>query len=204
RGRRARRAAAGDGGLALGGGPRADHARERRVHDLIDARAQQAPHAIAVSCGGRSLDYARLKAGSDALAQRLRACGIGAGDFVAVRLDRSTALVVGLLAVLKAGAAYVPLDPDDPAERAAQMLGERRAAALVIRAALAAGAHALARRVAADGAPAVVALDDAADADARAADGARAAAIAAARQAAARRARAARAAPPPPPPSPPL
>ncbi|MHA7495548.1 non-ribosomal peptide synthetase, partial [Burkholderia pseudomallei] len=180
--------------LALGRGPRADHARERRVHDLIDARAQQAPHAIAVSCGGRSLDYARLKADSDALAQRLRACGIGAGDFVAVRLDRSTALVVGLLAVLKAGAAYVPLDPDYPDDWAAQMLGDCRPAAILTRAALAAGAHALARRVAADGPPAVIALDDAADADTHAADGARAAAIAAARQAAASRAHAARAA----------
>ncbi|MBU9213786.1 amino acid adenylation domain-containing protein [Burkholderia gladioli] len=134
--------------LARGQGPQGRLPAERHVHEWIDARAARAPRAIALSCGDRSLDYARLVRDSDALAARLRRHGIGAGQAVAVRLERSIELVVSLLAVWKTGAAYVPLDPTYPDDWTEAILRDCRPAALLTQAALAAGTEALMRRVA--------------------------------------------------------
>jgi amino acid adenylation domain-containing protein len=102
----------------------ADFPAARCIHDLISAQAALTPHAIAVVCGAERLSYAELLDRADRLAASLQAMGIGADDLVALYLTRSATLIVALLAVLKAGAAYVPLDPDHPAQRTALILND--------------------------------------------------------------------------------
>ncbi len=92
------------------------------VAALFAAQAARTPGATAVVDGGRSLTYAELDARAGGLARALRARGVAAGDRVAVLVPRSLELVVAELAVLRAGAAYVPIDPETPAERMAFMV----------------------------------------------------------------------------------
>ena len=97
------------------------------VHGLVERRAAAAPDAVALVVPGpdrRETTYAELDAAADAVARRLRALGAGPGTRVAVCVPRSAELVVALLGVLKSGAAYVPLDPEYPAERLASMLAD--------------------------------------------------------------------------------
>ncbi|MBE1533909.1 non-ribosomal peptide synthetase [Actinomadura algeriensis] len=84
---------------------------------LFAAQAARTPAATAVIDGARTLDYAALDRRADRIARLLRAAGTRRGDLVGVRLRRGPDLVAALLGVWKAGAAYVPLDPDHPAER---------------------------------------------------------------------------------------
>ncbi|OQR64292.1 non-ribosomal peptide synthetase [Streptomyces maremycinicus] len=88
----------------------------------IEAQAARTPDATALVYGAESLTYAELDARANRLAHHLQALGAGPGTTVAVSVPRSTELIVALLAVLKAGAAYLPLDPDYPAPRLAYML----------------------------------------------------------------------------------
>ncbi|MFI9237311.1 AMP-binding protein [Streptomyces sp. NPDC053079] len=91
------------------------------VHQMVTRQARLRPDAPAVVCGGRTLTYGDLDRRSSDLAGLLRARGAGPGTRVGVCLSRSPELVVALLAVMKSGAAYVPLDPLYPAERIAYM-----------------------------------------------------------------------------------
>ncbi|MFE3946037.1 amino acid adenylation domain-containing protein [Streptomyces sp. NPDC059118] len=99
--------------------------------DLFEAQVVRSPGAVAVVHEGESLSYAELNARANRLAHLLVAEGVGPEDLVAVCLPRSVDLVVALLAVVKAGAAYLPLDPDYPVERLATTLADSRPAALV-------------------------------------------------------------------------
>ncbi|TDD77939.1 non-ribosomal peptide synthetase, partial [Actinomadura rubrisoli] len=101
--------------------------------ERLDAQAVRTPGAVAVRFAGQNLTYADLHGRADALAAELRAHGAGPGRIVAVALPRSLDLMVALLAVLKAGAAYLPLDPDDPAARRADLLSDAAPAALLAR-----------------------------------------------------------------------
>uniref|UniRef100_A0AAU3H0S3 Non-ribosomal peptide synthase/polyketide synthase n=1 Tax=Streptomyces sp. NBC_01401 TaxID=2903854 RepID=A0AAU3H0S3_9ACTN len=101
------------------------------VPDLFAARAAAHPGATAVTHDGNSLTYAELDAGSNRLARHLVACGAGPGARVAVSLDRAPGLVVALLAVMKAGAAYLPLDPAYPAARIDALLTDAAPALLL-------------------------------------------------------------------------
>ncbi|HEV7508320.1 MAG TPA: amino acid adenylation domain-containing protein [Thermoanaerobaculia bacterium] len=96
---------------------------------LFAAQAGCTPHATAVVCGGESLTYGELEARANQLARALLRRGLRPEQPVGVALERSLSLVVSLLAVVKAGCAYVPLDPALPAERleylCADALGER-------------------------------------------------------------------------------
>ncbi|OLF53508.1 non-ribosomal peptide synthetase [Pseudomonas chlororaphis] len=92
------------------------------VHRRIEARAAATPHALAAVCLEQSLSYAELNARANALAHHLRTLGVGPDERVAIVARRGLETLVGLLAILKAGAAYVPVDPAHPAERIAYLL----------------------------------------------------------------------------------
>ncbi|GGS84073.1 hypothetical protein GCM10010156_48430 [Planobispora rosea] len=125
--------------LAAGHGPATPYPR-RPLHELVAEQAARTPDAPAVVAGGASgtvtLTYARLEERADALARRLRQRGVRAQTPVAVCLPRDPDLIVALLAVLKAGGCYVPLDPDYPAERLRFMLADSGATLLLTRSTL--------------------------------------------------------------------
>ena len=101
------------------------------VHVLIAQQAARTPRAAAVVVGDQPLSYGELNAQANRLAHYLRSRGVGPEVLVGVCMERSPALVVGLLAVLKAGGAFVPLDPEYPPDRLAYML-EDTAAPIVL------------------------------------------------------------------------
>ncbi|MGC9742560.1 AMP-binding protein [Pseudomonas capeferrum] len=106
------------------------------VHALVEARAAATPDATAVSQPGMALSYGDLNLRANRLAHQLIARGVRCGDRVALCLGRSAERVIGLLAVLKAGAAYVPVDPSYPAERIAYLLADSAPALVLSEAAI--------------------------------------------------------------------
>ena len=103
--------------IALGQGAAAPFPRDCGLPALLEEQARRTPDATAVVCAGRALSFGELDAAANQLAQELAARGHGSGARIGVMLQRSTDLVVALLAVLKSGAAYVPLDPFYPPAR---------------------------------------------------------------------------------------
>ncbi|KQQ75662.1 hypothetical protein ASF73_07645 [Xanthomonas sp. Leaf131] len=101
------------------------------LHQLFEAQVQRSPDAIAVELDARSLSYAELDAQANQLAHHLRSLGVGPECRVALCLQRSVEMVIGLLGILKAGAAYVPLDPEYPSERLAYMLADSQPLAVL-------------------------------------------------------------------------
>ncbi|HEX3552406.1 MAG TPA: amino acid adenylation domain-containing protein, partial [Thermoanaerobaculia bacterium] len=98
---------------------------------LLAAQAERAPDSIVLSFGGEELSYRELDARSNRLARHLVGLGVGPEVVVAVCLERSFEMVTALLAVLKAGGAYLPIDPDYPAERQGLMLADSGAPLLI-------------------------------------------------------------------------
>src|SRR5262249_49243201 len=92
------------------------------VHELFVQQAEYMPGGVAVIFEATQLDYRELNERANKLAHRLRTLGVGAEQVVGVMLERSPEMIVGVLAVLKAGGAYMPLDPEYPQERLAFML----------------------------------------------------------------------------------
>jgi amino acid adenylation domain-containing protein len=129
-------------------------AREAPLPALFAEVVRARPHAEAVAWAGEQLSYAEIDARANRLAHHLRGVGVRPGDRVGLSLERSAELVTAMLAVLKAGASYVPLDPAYPAERRAFMRRDAGLAALLVARAGEAG-------VAADERARVVALDEA-------------------------------------------
>ncbi|MEV6328793.1 amino acid adenylation domain-containing protein [Streptomyces sp. NPDC051909] len=103
------------------------------VHELISEQADRTPDLTAVSFGGDRLGYRQLDRRSNRFARLLLRRGIGRGDLVAVQLDRCLELPVVLLGVMKAGAAYLPVDPQSPASRRDLILAESGAKLMVTR-----------------------------------------------------------------------
>src|SRR5262245_44598963 len=101
------------------------------VQDLFEAQVGRTPQAVAVMCGEERLTYRELNGRANRLAHRLRRLGVGPDVLVGLCTKRSPEMVVGLLGVLKAGGAYLPLDPAYPEERLAFMLQDARAAVLL-------------------------------------------------------------------------
>ncbi|TRX03275.1 amino acid adenylation domain-containing protein, partial [Candidatus Methylobacter oryzae] len=98
-----------------------DYPRNSTVHSIFEAVARQQPQAPALVYRERRLSYAELNAQANRLAHRLRAQGAGPEHRVALCIRRSPEMVLGILAILKAGAVYVPVDPAYPKERVAYL-----------------------------------------------------------------------------------
>ncbi|GAA3708023.1 amino acid adenylation domain-containing protein [Streptomyces tremellae] len=109
------------------------------LHRLVEEQAGRTPDAVAVETEDTSLTYRELVVQAHALAAHLRARGVVDGDVVGVHDERSPELVVGLLAVLAAGAAYLPLDPELPASRLRFQIEDSGARHVLTRSAFAAG-----------------------------------------------------------------
>ncbi len=101
------------------------------LHELFEHQADARPDATALVCAGARMSYGDLERRSNQLARLLRQRGVRRGDCVALWLPRSMEVLVALLGILKAGAAYVPLDPEYPADRVAFVLADCRARAVV-------------------------------------------------------------------------
>jgi len=101
------------------------------AHELFEEQAARTPRAVALSFEERQIKYGELNDMADAVARHLRELGVGPEVIVAICMERSTAMVAGLLGILKAGGAYLPLDPSYPDERLAFMLQDSKAAVLI-------------------------------------------------------------------------
>jgi amino acid adenylation domain-containing protein len=101
------------------------------LHELFAAQAERTPEAEAAVYEGTSLTYRELDRRANQLARHLRRLGVGPESLVGVAVERSLELVVGLLGVLKAGGAYLPLDPSYPADRLAFMVDDARVPVLL-------------------------------------------------------------------------
>lgn len=101
------------------------------VHQLVSEHARSAPESLALSCGNSSVTYAELDRRANQLARVLQSMGVGPDLVVGLYLNRSIAMVVGALATLKAGGAYLPMDPSSPTERIKLLLDDAKAAVLV-------------------------------------------------------------------------
>ncbi len=104
----------------------AEYPKDLCLHQLFERQVEQTPDAVAIVDREQSLSYAELNRRANRMAHRLQAAGVGTGDLVAICVERSAGLIAGLLAILKAGAGYVPLDPRSPRERLALMMDDAR------------------------------------------------------------------------------
>lgn len=112
------------------------YAKDRCVHQLFEARAAQTPNAVAAVFEGRTLTYGELDRRANQLARQLISLGAKPDGLVGICLERSLEMVVGLLGILKAGSAYVPVDPAYPRDRIAYMLENSEAPLLLTQAQL--------------------------------------------------------------------
>ncbi|MFC5743182.1 non-ribosomal peptide synthetase, partial [Dyella tabacisoli] len=99
--------------------------------ELFERQAQATPDTIALVFGQHMLSYAELNRRANQLAHRLIDCGVGSEQLIALAMPRSIELVIALLAILKSGAAYLPVDPAYPPERIAAMLNDARPAGIL-------------------------------------------------------------------------
>ncbi|TFY88193.1 amino acid adenylation domain-containing protein [Pseudomonas nabeulensis] len=99
-----------------------DYNLDQTLHGMFEAQVVRTPDAVAVKAGAQQLTYAQLNQRANQLAHHLLALGVQPDSRVAICVERSLEMVIGLYAILKAGAAYVPLDPSYPPERLAYML----------------------------------------------------------------------------------
>jgi amino acid adenylation domain-containing protein len=128
-----------------------DYPHDVCIHKLLEAQAKQTPDATAVICEGVPLKYSELNERANQLAHYLRAFGIGPDSIVALRVEPSLEMMIGLLATLKSGAAYLSIDPALPPERVNYLLADTQAQVLLTQSSLA--------EPEADASPRVISLD---------------------------------------------
>ena len=114
----------------------AGYPKDLCIHELFEAQVERTPDAIAIEFESQKLTYQELNRRANQLAHHLRGLGVGPQKLVGICVERSLEMVVGLLGILKAGAAYVPLDPAYPRERLEFMLNDAQVAALLTQAKL--------------------------------------------------------------------
>ncbi|TMI50912.1 amino acid adenylation domain-containing protein, partial [Candidatus Bathyarchaeota archaeon] len=107
------------------------------LHEFFEAQVDTRPEATAIIVEGRRITYAEIEQRANRLARYLHNHGIGRGSIVAILLSRSLDAYVSILGTLKAGAAYLPLDPEYPADRISYVLGDSHAETLITTASLA-------------------------------------------------------------------
>jgi amino acid adenylation domain-containing protein len=123
------------------------HPRQILLHEAVSEHAARTPMAIALDCEGETLTYAKLEARANQLAHHLRAAGARPEQPVGLYLERGADMVIGLLAILKAGAAYLPLDPDLPEARLTYLLEDAGVAVVLSRTTLVDGLSKFSGRV---------------------------------------------------------
>jgi len=109
---------------------------ERTVHRLYEKQVRSTPQVTALVHAEQRLSYAELNGAANQLARHLISRGVGPGEVVGICMERGPAMVLGLLGILKAGAAYVPLDPNYPADRLQYMIEDAHPRAVVTEQAL--------------------------------------------------------------------
>ena len=109
-----------------------DYNLEQTIHGLFETQVARTPWAPAVAADEQPLTYAELNARANQLARHLRELGVGPDSRVAICVERGLDMVVGLLAILKAGGGYLPLDPAYPLERLAYMLEDGAPLAVLV------------------------------------------------------------------------
>jgi amino acid adenylation domain-containing protein len=109
----------------------ADYPRTEPLHVILEKTASQFPDKVALVTKQRNVTYRELNESANQLAHTLGNQGIGVGDIVGVVLDRTPELLISLLAILKAGAAYLPIDPEYPQDRIAFMLSDSGASTVI-------------------------------------------------------------------------
>jgi len=110
---------------------RTEYPREKCVHEIFEEQARGKPDNIAIENNNEKLTYRELNYRANQLANYLRDLGVGPEVMVGICMERSFNLVIGLLGILKAGSAYVPIDPEYPQKRTELMLEETKAKVLV-------------------------------------------------------------------------
>lgn len=101
------------------------------VHLLLEAQVERTPDAVAMLFGDRHLTYQELNVQANRLVHHLQKLGVGPEIYVGISMERSLEMVIGLLAILKAGGTYIPLDPTYPRERLAFMLNDAHISVLL-------------------------------------------------------------------------
>lgn len=114
----------------------AEYPQDQLIQQLFEAAVEKHPEAVAISYEGGNLSYSQVNAHANRLAHYLRSIGAGTETLVGILLDRSPQTLIAMLGVLKAGAAFVPLDPSYPRERLAFMVEDAQFKILVTRQAL--------------------------------------------------------------------
>lgn len=109
-----------------------EYARDVAISRLVELQVLRTPQAVAVLCGATAIQYAELNRRANRLARELRERGAGPSHLVGLFVERSVEMVIGMLAVLKTGAAYVPLDPSFPKDRVAHMLEDSQLRLVVV------------------------------------------------------------------------
>ena len=110
--------------LAQGNQSQAAFPDSQSVHSLFEAQVERSPAAVALVFAEQQLSYGELNARANQLGHYLRAAGVGPEVLVGLCLERSVEMIVAVLGILKAGGAFVPLNPHDPAERLSFMIGD--------------------------------------------------------------------------------
>src|SRR5207244_6356837 len=108
-----------------------EYAAQSCIHELFEAQVKQRPEAIAVVFGNATLTYHELNCRANQLARYIESFGMTKNALIGVCLGRSAEMIITLLAILKAGAAYLPLDPSYPQERLAFILSDSHAPLLI-------------------------------------------------------------------------
>ncbi|MGE5632635.1 MAG: amino acid adenylation domain-containing protein [Caulobacteraceae bacterium] len=104
-----------------------DYPKDKMIHQIFEEQVEKTPDNIAVVCNDMNMTYKQLNEKADKLAALLRDYGTGPGKIVGIMVDRSLEMMVGLLGVLKAGGAYMPIDPDYPEDRIRYMMEDSMA-----------------------------------------------------------------------------